>query len=88
MKRTFFRLLAFLLTAIAGWAQTQPAPLVSPEVHSDNRVTFRFRGPNIKEVAVSIEGNPKPLPMQKEDGGKVRARTLQKRRKWQPNLAL
>jgi len=69
MKRTFFRLLAFLLTAFAGRAQTQPAPLVSPEVHSDNRVTFRFRGPNIKEVAVSIEGHPKPLPMQKDDQG-------------------
>src|SRR6267143_3825869 len=69
MKRTFFRLLAFLLTAIAGRAQTQPPPLVSPELHSDNRVTFRFRGPNIKEVAVSIEGNPKPLPMRKDDQG-------------------
>src|ERR1700720_1802918 len=69
MKRTFFRLLAFLLTAIAGRAQTPPPPLVSPEVHSDNRVTFRFRAPNDKEVAVSIEGNPKPLPMQKDDQG-------------------
>jgi enterochelin esterase-like enzyme len=69
MKRTFFRLLAFLLTAIAGRAETPPPPLISPEVHSDNRVTFRFRAPNDKEVAVSLEGNPKPLPMQKDDEG-------------------
>ena len=48
-------------------AQTPPAPLISPEVHSDHRVTFRFRGPNIKEVAVSIEGTAKPMPMQKDD---------------------
>jgi len=65
MKRTFFRLLAFLLTAIAGRAQTPPPPVISPEVHSDNRVTFRFRAPNDKEVAVSLEGNPQPFPMQK-----------------------
>jgi len=69
MKRTFFRLLAFLLSGIAGRAQTQPPPLISPEVHSDNRVTFRFRAPNDKEVAVSLEGNPKPFPMQKDDQG-------------------
>ena len=64
MKRTFFRLLAFLLTAIAGRAQTPPPPLISPEVQSDHRVTFRFRAPNDKEVAVSLEGNPKPLAME------------------------
>src|ERR1700674_1630118 len=63
MKRTFF------LTAIAGRAQTQPPPLISPEVQSDHRVTFRFRAPNDKEVAVSLEGNPKPLAMEKDDQG-------------------
>jgi enterochelin esterase family protein len=50
-------------------AQTPPPPLVSPEVHSDHRVTFRFRGPNVKEVLVSLDGTPKPLPMQKDDQG-------------------
>src|SRR5882757_2951052 len=69
MKRTFFRLLAFLRPATAGRAQTPPPPLISPEVHSDNRVTFRSRAPNDKEVAVSLEGNPKPFPMQKDDQG-------------------
>src|SRR5258708_6193015 len=73
MKRTFF-VLAILLLAATVPAQTPPPPTpppppISPEVHSDNRVTFRFRGPNIKEATVSIEGNPKPLAMQKDDQG-------------------
>ena len=67
MKRTFFAL-AILLLAAAAPAQTPP-PLISPEVHSDRRVTFRFRGPNVKEVAVSLEGTSKPFPMQKDDQG-------------------
>lgn len=66
MKRIFFPL-AILFLATAAPAQT--LPLISPEVHSDNRVTFRFRAPNDKEVAVSIEGAGKPLPMQKDDQG-------------------
>src|ERR1700732_3820877 len=49
--------------------QTPPAPVVSPEVHADNRVTFRFRGPNAKDVSVQIEGASKPLAMQKDDEG-------------------
>ncbi|HSZ18562.1 MAG TPA: alpha/beta hydrolase-fold protein [Candidatus Acidoferrum sp.] len=67
MKRNLFLLLACLLAAITGLAQTPP--LISPEVHSDNRVTFRFRAPNDKEVAVSLEGLPKPIPMQKDEQG-------------------
>ena len=59
--------MAFL--AADGRAQTALGPVISPEVHSDHRVTFRFRGPNIKEVAVSMEGTAKPLPMQKDDQG-------------------
>jgi enterochelin esterase-like enzyme len=50
-------------------AQTQPPPVVSPEVGSDNRVTFRLRAPNAKEVSVSIEGTAKPSPMQKDEQG-------------------
>jgi enterochelin esterase-like enzyme len=68
MKRNLFLLLACLLAAITGLTQTPP-PLISPEVHSDNRVTFRFRAPNDKEVAVSLEGLPKPIPMQKDEQG-------------------
>jgi enterochelin esterase-like enzyme len=53
---------------IAG-SQTDPPPLISPEVHPDDTVTFRFRDPNAKEVAVQLEGSAKPVPMQKDDQG-------------------
>src|ERR1700747_525909 len=55
--------------ALDAFAQTPPAPVVSPEVHSDNRVTFRFRAPNAKEVALSLEGASKDLSMQKDEQG-------------------
>jgi enterochelin esterase-like enzyme len=69
IMREKFCLITILFLASTACAQTPPAPLISPEVHSDHRVTFRFRGPNIKEVVVSIEGAAKPLPMQKDDEG-------------------
>ncbi|MGD0697488.1 MAG: alpha/beta hydrolase-fold protein [Terriglobia bacterium] len=49
--------------------QQPPPPILSPEVLSDNRVTFRLRDPNAKEVVLSLEGRAKPLPMQKDDQG-------------------
>ncbi|HXN50563.1 MAG TPA: alpha/beta hydrolase-fold protein [Candidatus Acidoferrum sp.] len=66
MRRTFLLSLAF---ASAALAQTPPAPVVSPEVHPDNRVTFRFRDPNVKGVALSLEGTPKDLAMRKDEQG-------------------
>jgi enterochelin esterase-like enzyme len=59
-----------LLSAIALAAATaQPTPpLRSPEVHPDNRVTFRFRAPNAKEVLLNREGAAN-TPMQKDDQG-------------------
>ncbi|HYU40728.1 MAG TPA: alpha/beta hydrolase-fold protein [Vicinamibacteria bacterium] len=49
-------------------APPPPPPLVSPEVQPDERVTFRFRAPNAKEVTVDREGAPK-LAMQKDAQG-------------------
>src|SRR6266481_4520027 len=67
MRRTFlFISLAF---APCAFAQTPPAPVVSPEVHADKRVTFRFRAPNTKEVALALEGAAKDLPLQKGEQG-------------------
>jgi enterochelin esterase-like enzyme len=60
-------LIAILFLASTADGQTPPPPLISPEVQSDHRVTFRFRGPNVKEVRVSIEGAAKLLPMQKDE---------------------
>jgi enterochelin esterase family protein len=68
MKRRFFGLANLFLAATFA-AQSPPLPLVSPEVHADRRVTFRFRGPNVKEVLVSVDGTAKPLPMQKDEQG-------------------
>ena len=42
-------------------------PVKSPEIGADERVTFRLRAPNAKEVAVSVGG--KRLPMQKDEQG-------------------
>jgi len=74
MKRTpLISLLLFLVAIVSGWTQRpeppQPLPaLQSPEVNPDNRVTFRFRSPNAKEVLFVREGE-KPVPMQKDDQG-------------------
>ena len=71
MKTTFLGLAMLLLAVIStprkAAAQHDPPPVISPEVQADHRVTFRFRAPNVKEVAVSIEGSAKPLPMRKDD---------------------
>jgi len=68
---------AFLI--ISGFANAQqskpaeapprpPAPVVSPDVHPDGSVTFRFRDPNAKEVMVAREG-ASPEAMTKDDDG-------------------
>jgi len=67
MNRT---LLGFVLTILPALAQTPapPPPIISPEVHSDKTVTFRFRDPNAKEVFLSREGATR-VPMQKDESG-------------------
>ena len=59
--------------AVCGCAQQSkaaapPASLVSPEVHPDGSVTFRFRAPNAKDVQLAREGT-EPQAMQKDDQG-------------------
>ena len=64
------RSVGFALLAVCAWAQTPPAPppIVSPEVHADRTVTFRFRDPNAKEVLLSREGD-KRAPMSRDEAG-------------------
>jgi enterochelin esterase-like enzyme len=73
MKRIFSTLALIFLAATAASpiarSQTQPPPLISPEVHPDHTVTFRFRDPNAKEIGVRLEGSTEPVPMQKDDQG-------------------
>jgi enterochelin esterase family protein len=63
-------LLVFAATALCVTAQTPQTnePLISPEVHSDKRVTFRLRAPNAVEVALDREGATR-VPMQKDQQG-------------------
>ncbi len=55
-----------LMVALAVPAVAQP--LVSPEVHSDSRVTFRLRAPNAREVTIRLE-TVGSKPMQKDEQG-------------------
>ena len=72
MKHTVWLL---MIVSSLAWAQSQtpaqsPAPtkIVSPEVHSDNSVTFRFSAPNAKEVLFGLQG-AKKVPMAKDESG-------------------
>jgi enterochelin esterase-like enzyme len=49
-------------------APQRPAPLNTPEVHSDNSVTFRFLAPNAQEVKLEREGAD-PVDMKKDSTG-------------------
>jgi enterochelin esterase-like enzyme len=73
MNRTPLLSMFFFLVAPMVLAQTPqrpqpPPPVVSPEVGTDHRVTFRFRDPNAKEVLLAREG-AEPVPMQKDQEG-------------------
>src|SRR5260370_1132692 len=59
-----------ILAAVPALAQPpqQRAPIVSPEVHADHTVTFRFRDPNAKEVFLAREGAQR-VAMQNDDQG-------------------
>jgi enterochelin esterase-like enzyme len=69
---------SFFITSVLTTAQQakpaqapppqRPPSLVTPEVHSDNTVTFRFLAPNAQEVKLSREGT-EPVAMQKDDKG-------------------
>lgn len=59
-----FLLTISALTVFAQQPQRQPTPndtLVSPEVHADNRVTFRIYAPNADEVTVGGDWIPQGL---------------------------
>lgn len=70
--RKAFLLLFTLLNSV--WAQPAPQPpppapqIISPELHPDNTVTFRFRDPNAKQVTLGLEG-AKERPMQMDEAG-------------------
>jgi dipeptidyl aminopeptidase/acylaminoacyl peptidase len=68
----FYTVLGVLAAAQDKPAQTPPpqppAPIVSPEVHTDGSVTFRFRDPNAAEVKLGL-GGADLVPMRKDEQG-------------------
>ena len=63
--------LASLLIAALPLLAQRPAPLVSPEVHPDHRVTFRIRAPKASEVTLTGDwlGTTPPPKLTKDDAG-------------------
>jgi enterochelin esterase-like enzyme len=77
MKLCLSLVACFFLISLSAAQQAAPAPaplpqrpawLISPEVHPDNTVTFRYRAPNAQEVKLAREGTD-PVAMQKDDQG-------------------
>jgi enterochelin esterase-like enzyme len=77
VKLHVFVFSCFVLCGLATAQQAKPAQaqppqrppwLDTPEVHSDNSVTFRFLAPNAQEVKLAREGTEQ-VPMQKDDKG-------------------
>jgi enterochelin esterase family protein len=64
MKTVF----AFVALAATALAQDRPAPIISPEVQPDGRVTFRLRAPQAREVSVAGEWGP-GAPMTRDTAG-------------------
>lgn len=65
-------LIIFLLLLIifTGKAQLGARPaVISPEVHADNTVTFRFYAPSAKEVKLNPQFEKTPLVMNKDEHG-------------------
>ena len=57
-----------LLLSTFAASQTPPA-VVSPDVQPDGKVTFRFLNANAKDVKLQLEGEPKPLPLTRDESG-------------------
>jgi enterochelin esterase family protein len=69
MRKFIFAMFCSVLSLSISMLAQDPPAIVSPEVQSDGRVTFRFAGPNALKVEVEIEGHGTPTPMQKDDHG-------------------
>ena len=72
-KKTVDRLLLILvMLCISNYAIGQPprGPLViSPQIHPDKKVTFRYQAPSAKEVRLSAQFEKAPVPMTKDTAG-------------------
>lgn len=68
MKQIVMCLGVIMVLATTAEAQA-PAPVVSPEVSTDRRLTLRFRAPDAKQVTATGELDGQPHPMTKGTDG-------------------
>ncbi len=67
--------LAITAAALGAYAQqtaatvSHPTVPQTPDVHADRTVTLYFLDPGASEVRLTLEGHPKPLPMEKDSQG-------------------
>jgi hypothetical protein len=61
--------LGLVLTAASSFAQQPAARIVSPEVATDRRVTFRLAAPQAREILLSGEFMPGSKPFEKDANG-------------------
>src|SRR5215203_4927397 len=54
MKFSFYISFAFMITTLAGFAQRPPS-ISSPEVHTDNTITFKYYSRTAQKVSLSGE---------------------------------
>lgn len=69
MNKIFLSLAATAFLCGTMLAQPRWQPVISPEVHPDNTVTFRLWMPEAKEVKVSVQFEKEQIPMAKNDSG-------------------
>jgi len=74
MKTLFWSMavgLALSLSSSISFAQSRPAAVLSPEVQSDRKVTFRILAPEAKAVTINGDWMPPAtqLPLVKDEHG-------------------
>lgn len=70
MKRSVIALLMLPLMGLpAADAQPREPRIVSPEVHADRTITFRLKGPELREAVVHTPWADEPTPMKKNAEG-------------------
>ena len=73
MLKKFFVTLAALITLLSMpvtvSSQQRSAPFISPEIHPDKSVTFRFRAPDAKDVKLDSQITSARLQMTRDEKG-------------------
>src|SRR5882757_4027115 len=69
MQRALPFFAALLALAGTAFSQTAAAPLVSPEVHADRRVTFRIAAPKASDVTLKGDWHDDAKKMEKAPDG-------------------